>query len=209
MKKLLMVAALLAVGAVSYSLGVTYTDNDSKDFNSRYVGGEKVSGIFGDKWYDVTDSERDEDQINRFLKKGRGWRDDTLMAVLLTVHQPIKIKPETYLLIGEGVKGDKLEFGDVEFIVSGTKDAKASFYFIGDVFDMMKVVSLEYQGNVDVKSGNGLNGEFIETTKTIELAPDGGPHTGPDEVSIEMDMYFKLTEVGHSGGLVFATAYYE
>lgn len=204
MKKLLMVAALLAVGAVSYSLGVTYTDNDTASFNSRYIDGQQVSGIFGDRWFDITDNERNEDQINRFLKKGRGWRDHTFMGVLLTVHQPIKIKPETYLLVGEGVKGDKLEFGDVEFIVSGSKDARAEFYFLGDVFDMMKVVSLEYQGNVDVVNGNGLNGQTIETTELITL-----DYHGQNEVSIEMDMYFKLTEVGHSGGLVFATAYYE
>lgn len=203
MKKLLLVAALLTLGVTAYSL--TYTDN-YPEFNNAKVAGELVGN---GKWRDITDAKRNPDQINRFIKKGRGWTDKDYMLVVLTVHKPIKIEAETNFLYGEGVLGDKLEFGDVEFIVSGTKDAKANFTFYGPVFDMMKAVTIEYQGNVDVKTGDGLKGTTIATTKAIDLEPNGGPHTGPDEVSIEMDMYFKLEKAGHPYGLVKAFAYYE
>lgn len=196
MKKLLLVAALLAVGASAYAL--TYTNNYPV-FNSPTVAGENVG--FG-AWRDITDANRNEDQVNRFIKKGKGWVDHTLMFVALKVHKPVCIKPETYLLYGEGVQYDKLEFGDVQFYIRGTKDAKAKFTFYGDVFDMLKAVTLESQGNVVVEAQDGFNGKTV-VSDTIGLSYH------KDEADVEMDLYFKLEDVGFHPGIVLATAYYE
>ena len=200
MKKLLFLAAILALGATSFSLN--YTDY-YPEFDSPSVNG--IADTLG--WHDITDTGREVDQINRFIKEGPNARDCDFMIVLLTIHEPIRIQAETNFLYGEGVVGGKLEFGDVEFTVSGTKDATAEFTFLGDVFDLMKVVTLEYQGNVESKADDGLKNETI-LINHIDLGP-AGHGQGPQDVSIEMDLYFDLEEAGHKGGIVLAKAEYK
>jgi len=191
MKKLLLVTALLALGATA---SAKYINNGPANYGSP---------AYRPFIEDITtnDNEFNTDLVRRFRQKGNGWRDREVMRVKLVVHEKVRIKPEYRMIKGKGVKGDKLSFGDINFKVKGTMPVDVKFKFKGDLFENTTMLK-----KATVKKPNGaietvLGPSDIDLSMPLSFAKS--------EKMLEMDLYFKLNEVGHHYGRVIAIAKYQ
>ncbi len=213
MKKLLLIAAILAIGTTAAAVSEGFSMNFGI-MDSMYPGFITIeaNNDSGDINY-MKDITTGDNQVNKakaaniFRDKGRGWEDHALTLVKVKVLEPIKIESEIDLLYTEAVRGDKMEIGDIGFRIKGQGPAEVTFKFAGQLFE-------------DVKPGNskatikGHNGFF--PVKTVALG--GGAMTVTQGVylyggqkEIEVDLYLDLTKIsaGYKLGFILAEAKYQ
>lgn len=200
MKKLLL-GAFLVVGMTAMASGYIVSNGEASYGNPSYRP-------FNNPNQDITinDNEDVVGLVRRFRRKGRGWKDTKRMFVKLTVHKRVRIKPEYRYIKGEGVLGDQLNFGDINYKLIGTMPATVKFKFRGPLFETSPLfvrATMKAPGIVTEQAEPG------DLTKTLGAFPlDFNNYTQ----HIEMDLYFKLNEVSTSPydkkGVVIATAKY-
>lgn len=191
MKKLLLAAAILTLGATA---SAKYINNGPANYGSP---------AYRPFIEDITtnDGEYNDSLVRRFRQKGNGWTDRETMRVKLVVHEKVRIKPEYRMIRGKGVKGDKLNFGDINFLVKGTMPVDVKFKFKGQLFEettMLKKATVK-KPNGAIKTVYGPSD--IDLSMPLSFAKS--------EKMLEMDLYFKLNEVGKHHGRVVAIAKYQ
>jgi len=209
MKKMLLIGALLVVGATSFAVtpddghamngsGDTMYDNNVT-YDNHFAGDAGGIGTIRD----ITSGDNQSTEgVNIFRDKGLGMQSDASTDIKLTVLEPIKIESEVDNLYVEAVSGDELQIGDLGFRVKGNGSAYISFEFNGDLFDI--------PGKGDIK---GHNGFFDHTVANFGGA---GAVVGQEVIlngqhEIEVDLAFDLTNTapGNKIGTIVATAEYE
>jgi hypothetical protein len=206
MKKLLLIAAILAIGTTAAAVSEGFSMNFGM-MDSMYPGFITIE-VNNDSGDTTGDNQVHIAKAANILRdKGRGWVDHTLTLVKVKVLEPIKIESEIDLLYTEAVRGDKMEIGDIGFRIKGEGPAEVTFKFAGQLFE-------------DVKPGNskatikGHNGFF--PVKTVALG--GGAMTATQGVylyggqkEIEVDLYLDLTKIsaGYKLGIILAEARYQ
>lgn len=131
MKKLLLIAAILAIGTSAYAV----SDGVSINFGDTVY----APGITANAGYELavfpTDITTNDNAVHRagaaniFRKKGRGWYDKTATHIILKLLKPIKIESEIDFLYTEAVEGDNVQIGDIGFTVTGQRPAIVNFEF--------------------------------------------------------------------------------
>ena len=214
MKKLLLLAAILALGTaslavsegISVNLGLVEPDTMYTPFTVRTnnYGGEI------NYMHDITTNDNAVDReraANIFRDKGEGWEDIAATHVLLKVLEPIIIESEIDFLYTEAVMGDKLEIGDIGFRVKGEGPAEVKFDFIGPLF-------AELLGTNSKATVKGHNGFYPMKTVNVGAGAIGAARNvflfgGQKE--IEVDLYLDLTTIsaGPKLGVIIARAEYQ
>jgi hypothetical protein len=210
MKKLLLLAAILAIGTTAFGApvraGATWNSQDSVYGDSFKLNGESQINYETD----VTTGDSAVNNVggvNIMRDKGEGWSDQAATHIGLRVLQPIKIESEVDFLYAEAVQGDKLEIGDIGFTVTGAADARVSFEFVGmgsqSIFDL--------PGHATLKQLD--ESTFIDQPLGDTMIKDitNGFLNLPYEKKFEMDLYLDLPEdaLGVYAGTIVATAKYE
>ncbi|OQY41825.1 MAG: hypothetical protein B6227_04000 [Fusobacteriia bacterium 4572_74] len=211
MKKLLLLAAILAVGSTTFAVSAGGSLNLPGDtmYNMSLKANAEAghAGGFG-VLKDITTHDNavnNNRAVNIFRDKGRGWEDIAATHILLKVIKPIKIESEIDFLYTEAVKGDELEIGDIGFRINGYGPAKVEFKFIGSsLFDAIP-------GRVTIKGHNGfypmqtrILGSGIETASRMVYLTN-------TMKEIEVDAYLDLknTTPGLKFGVIVARAEYQ
>jgi len=206
MKRLLLLGAILAIGATAFAVteGVSYNGLGKPD--TMYTPVTYESNALGNGFGDITTNDNavhKDKAVNIFRRKGRGWEDKAATHILLNVLKPIKIESEVDFLYTQAVAGDGLNIGDIGFRISGMGPAAVEFKFHGELFNL--------PGKVTVKGHNGffpmqtaILGGGTETIVDNDIMLYGGMK------EIEVDAYFK--DVGKHGlkfGVIVARAEYQ
>ena len=212
MKKMLLIGALLAIGATSFAVtpddghamngsGDTMYDNNVT-YDNHFAGDAGGMGTIRD----ITSGDNQYTEgVNIFRDKGDGWASEASTDIKLTVLEPIKIESEVDNLYVEAVSGDELQIGDLGFRVKGDGSAIVTFEFTGELF--------EIPGQADVK-GHGNPWFSQQTTQfggavaPVEYQPI---LVGGSIEEIEVDLAFDLTNTapGNKIGTIKATAMYQ
>lgn len=205
MKKLLLIAAILAIGSTAYAVteGISYNGIGPAD--TMYTPVTYEDNALGNGFGDITTNDnavhRDK-AVNIFRDKGRGWEDKAFTAILLNVLEPIKIESEIDFLYTQAVVGDGLNIGDIGFRIKGMGPAEVKFKFYGGLFNL--------PGKVTVKGHNGFYPMQTRTlTGAVETAGRNVMLYGQMK-EIEVDAYFN--DVGAAGlkfGVIVARAEYK
>ena len=208
MKKLFLLAAILALGTTAFAVSEGFSMNLGI-VDSMYPGFITVeaNNDAGDINYmhDITTNDNQVHKAkaaNIFRDKGRGWEDIAATHILLNVLEPIKIESEIDFLYTQAVVGDGLNIGDIGFRISGMGPAEVEFKFYGGLFNL--------PGKVTIKGHNGFYPMQTRTlTGAVETAGrDVMLYGGMKE--IEVDAYFN--DVGDAGlkfGVIVARARYQ
>ena len=201
MKKLLLIAAILAVGTTAFAV----TEGVSLNIGETMYDASYESNALGTGFGNITNGDNKvhiDKAVNIFRDKGEGWEDQAATHIILNVLEPIKIESEVDFLYTQAVKGDGLNIGDIGFRISGMGPAEVEFTFNGGLFDL--------DGKVTVK---GHNGFYPKQTRIL----GAGTETASRMVTlyggmkeIEVDAYFN--DVGDAGlkfGVIVARAEYK
>ena len=213
MKKLLLIAAILAIGSTAYAVSEGFSMNLGI-VDTMYPGFITVEANAdkGDINYmsDITTGDNKVHKAraaNIFRDKGRGWVDRAATLVTLRVLEPIKIESEIDFLYTEAVMGDKLEIGDIGFRIKGQGPAEVKFAFNGPLFH-------EVIGNSKATI-KGHNGFFPVKNVTLGIAgameATQGVYLLGGQKEIEVDLYLDLTQIsaGYKLGVIVAEAKYQ
>lgn len=209
MKKLLLLAAILAVGASSFAVSEGVSANVGKSWftpnGDTMYGSSYEHNSLGNGFGNITSGDNavhNNKAVNIFRDKGAGWEDKAATHITLNVLEPIKIESEIDFLYTQAVVGDGLNIGDIGFRVSGMGPAEVEFTFNGGLFDL--------GGQVTVKGHNGFYpmqtktlGAGVETASRMVMLSGGMKE-------IEVDTY--LNDVGSAGlkfGVIVARAEYQ
>ncbi len=213
MKKLLLVAAILAIGSSAYALteGISVNNLFVSEQDTMYPGVTIVDNAYaGDAggfgaYREITNGDNavhKDRAVNIFRDKGDGWEDVAATHILLNVLEPIKIESEVDFLYTQAVAGDELQIGDIGFRVKGMGPAEIEFKFYGGLFNL--------PGKVTVKGHNF----YPKQTRIL----GGGIETASRNVmlygtmkEIEVDAYLDLTATapGLKFGVIVARAEYK
>ncbi|UUV18786.1 hypothetical protein NRK67_16085 [Fusobacteria bacterium ZRK30] len=205
MKKLLLIAAILAIGSTAFAVteGISFNGLGTPD--TMYTPVTIKSNALGNGFGDITTNDNavhNDKAVNIFRDKGRGWEDKAATHILLNVLEPIKIESEIDFLYTQAVVGDGLNIGDIGFRVKGMGPAEIKFKFYGGLFNL--------PGKVTIK---GHNGFYPMQTRTLTPGIESASrmvtlYGGMKE--IEVDAYFN--DVGSAGlkfGVIVARAEYK
>jgi len=209
MKKLLLLSAILAIGASSFAVSEGISTNIGKSWltpnGDTMYGFSYEQNALGNGFGDITTGDNavhNNKAVNIFRDKGKGWEDIAATHITLNVLEPIKIESEIDFLYTQAVVGDGLNIGDIGFRISGMGPAEVEFTFNGELFDL--------PGEVTVK---GHNGFYPKQTRSLGV----GVETASRMVTlsggikeIEVDTY--LDDVGSAGlkfGVIVARAEYQ
>lgn len=208
MKKLLLLAAVLAIGTnlvaanptdgVSVNLGLAGPDTMYTPFSS---GPNAAGNGFGDITINDTAVHND-GAVNIFRNKGEGWEDQAATHIILKVLEPIIIESEVDFMYMEAVEGDGLNIGDIGFRVKGDGNALITFKSAGELFQLT-------DARMTIK---GHEGGFYTTEEVFgesQVAKSVNLVTGTEH-ELEVDVY--LPDVGDAGyklGVIVAEAKYE
>lgn len=207
MKKLLLLAAILAIGTAAYGFEL----NDGHSINA---GGDTYynPGIVANGGHDIAsfpdDITTNDNAIhtpgaaNVFRHRGPGMEYDiAFTAILLKLIKPVKIESEIDILYAEAFEGDNVQFGDIGFTVCGGAPVDVKFNFVGNIFNVggwaaAKVVTFP---QVNVKP----LGQQLAMTIPFDHAYD--------TEKIELDLYLKTADdpSGLYAGVIIATAMFQ
>ena len=193
MKRLLLLGAILAIGATAFAVteGVSYNGLGKPD--TMYTPVTYESNALGNGFGDITTNDNavhKDKAVNIFRRKGRGWEDKAATHILLNVLKPIKIESEVDFLYTQAVEGDGLNIGDIGFRIKGMGPAMVEFTFNGALFDL--------PGKVTVKGHTA--GFYPKQVRPLGI---GTETTSRDVMlygqmkEIEVDAYFN--DVGAAG----------
>jgi len=147
MKKLLLVAAILAISATVFGAPITRgTSSRPLDEVMYPVGPSAIDPVVtangghdggnAAKPYHINDNKvHYENGVNIFRLRGEGWEDEAKTRIQLKVIEGVTIEAESANIYAEAVKGDKVSFGDLGFRVTGGADTKVTFEFKGVLFE--------------------------------------------------------------------------
>ena len=210
MKKLLLIAAILAIGTSVYSF-------ELDDGSSINAGGDMYynPGIVANGGHDIAtfpvDITTNDNAIhtpgaaNVFRHRGPGGDTDVAFTGIdLRLIKPVKIESEIDALYAEAFEGDNVQFGDIGFTVSGGAPVDVRFDFAGNLFAV----------------GGGATVKVTTNPALVDIAvkPLGQPivMTIPfagawDEEKLEMDLYLKTADdpAGMYIGMIMATATFQ
>lgn len=211
MKKLLMVAALLAVGVNLYA------GNPSEGFSNNFIDvvepipfdtmypvfsfeGNDLGIGFGDITTDDT-AVHNEGAVNIFRNKGGGWDDIASTIIKLKVLEPIMIESEIDFMYTEAVEGDGLNIGDIGFRVKGDGNAVVTFTTLGELFQLPNARTTIKGHEVGFYTEEEILGEN-SLGKPVNL--NGTPQ------ELEVDIYLEdVGDAGYKGGIIIAEAMYQ
>ena len=207
MKKLLLIAAILAIGTTAFSAevsagfskkGNTVTPNIATEKTFGYHNITRGFGEFGPLPGDVyltfgADNVQNGNpgSVNVFRDKGDGWKAEAQTKIALRMIQPLEIIAEADKIYLEAVMGDKVEIGDIEFLVKGQADADIKFDFTGlgsnSIFDpALGRATLTQSG---LAGSFGFISKPLGETFNAEITGQG---IAPYERRYELDLYLDL-----------------
>ena len=207
MKKLLLIAAILAIGTTAFAVTEGISVNGGlAGPDTMYTPFTVNDNALGTGFGNITNGDikvHNDGAVNIFRDKGEGWEDQAATHILLNVLEPIKIESEVDFLYTQAVEGDGLNIGDIGFRIKGMGPAMVEFTFNGALFDL--------PGKVTVKGHTA--GFYPKQTRTLGV----GTETASRDVmlygqmkEIEVDAYFN--DVGAAGlkfGVIVARAEYK
>jgi len=207
MKKLLLIAAILAIGSTSFAV----TEGISVNLglagpDTMYTPFAVTDNALGNGFGNITigdNAVHNDGAVNIFRDKGEGWEDQAATHIILNVLEPIKIESEIDFLYTQAVAGDGLNIGDIGFRISGMGPAKVKFTFNGGLFDLDGRVTVKgHQAGFYPKQTRILGAGTETASRMVTL------YGGMKE--IEVDAYFN--DVGDAGlkfGVIVARAEYK
>ncbi|MCS5421067.1 MULTISPECIES: hypothetical protein [Psychrilyobacter] len=207
MKKLLLLAAILAIGSTAFavSAGISLNGPDALYGPSIKLNAEAGHAGGFNAYRDITTGDNaihNNRAVNIFRDKGPGWTDTAMTKVYLNVLRPIRIDSEVDYLYTEAVVGDELQIGDIGFRVAGQGLATVVFSFHGPVFDLPGKVTIKDHGLFTYTQTRNLGAGVEVAGRFVYL--------GLGVKEIEIDAYFKkLTTPGLKSGTIFAIAQYQ
>jgi len=212
MKKLLMVAALLAIGVNLYA------GNPSEGFSSNLIDVVEpipfdtmypssfwpTANALGNGFGDITTDDTEvhnEGAVNIFRDKGGGWDDVASTIIKLKVLEPIMIESEIDFMYTEAVEGDGLNIGDIGFRVKGDGNAVVTFTTLGELFQLPNARTTIKGHEVGFYTEEEILAEG-SLPKAVNL--NGTPQ------ELEVDIYLEdVGDAGYKGGIIIAEAMYE
>ena len=220
MKKLLLIAAILAIGSTAYGVaeGVSVNNLFVSEQDTMYTGitvksnaDSGSAGGFGvekdiTSGYNAVQNNR---AVNIFRDKGPGWEDIAATHILLDVLEPIKIESEIDNLYIEAVKGDELQIEDIGFRVKGKGTARIEFMFTGQLFNEVPIgtsyatIKGHSTGLFHPVRTASFGVGLMQTAKVVSLS--GGPQ------ELEVDLHLDLRQItpGYKHAIVTAKVRYE
>ncbi len=219
MKKLLLVAAILAISATAFGAHITKGTSDRPVDNAMYPvnlmdprmsvedgiltsqnGGHHGTGAIP---FNISEGHIDyRNGINIFLLKGDGWRDEATTNVTLKVLKKVSIMAESANIYTEAVVGDKISFGDLGFRVEGASDTRVKFKFEGPLFES------GLQGGASLWA---IGGGAIVEEENFDTMAFVIPANEEYMKEFEVDLYFDLAEAEAKEyeGVITAIAKYQ
>ena len=209
MKKLLLIAAILAIGTTAFAVTEGISVNGGlAGPDTMYTPFTVNDNALGIGFGNITNGDNavhNDGAVNIFRDKGEGWEDQAATHILLNVLEPIKIESEVDFLYTQAVVGDGLNIGDIGFRIKGMGPAMVEFTFNGALFDL--------PGRVTIK---GHTAGFYP--KQVRRTLGAGIETASRNImlygavkEIEVDAYFDLknTAPGLKFGVIVARAEYK
>jgi len=219
MKKLLLLTAILAIGATAFASGnghgngggggpldLTtggYTMRAENDYAELFGDVREDLGLHnGTTPYGITDYvNNSQPRVNLFREEGKGWTAEDTTKVHLKVIEKVSIKAANKMIKAIAVQDDVIALGNIMFQVTGAADTLVNFEFKGPLFKLEGHSSLAEIGGIEAKEQPG----FADMGTEIKTRCEGY------EKEFEIDLYFDLADVepGQYNGKIVATAEYQ